>query len=84
MDLEQAFAESFAGGKSVKIMVRPNSKENKLLDYKGEGFKISIKARPEKGAANAELVKFTSRLLKKHVVIASGLTSKTKILRLSE
>ncbi|MBW2996398.1 DUF167 domain-containing protein [Candidatus Woesearchaeota archaeon] len=64
----------------LKITVKPNSPKNqiKIEDNK---VKLYIKAPPEKGKANKEVIKFFSKLLKKDIKIIAGLTSRQKLIR---
>lgn len=65
----------------IKVVVKTNSKENKIEkidDY----FKVYLKARPVEGEANLELVKFLSKYFKKRARIISGLRSKEKLINL--
>ena len=66
----------------LKIIVRPNSSENKMIGYdeSRKAVKVNIAAKPEENKANMEVIKFFSRLLKKRVKIKYGLTSKEKLL----
>ncbi len=66
----------------LKIIVRPNSSENKIIGYdeSRKAIKVNIAAKPEENKANMEVIKFFSRLLKKRVKIKYGLTSKEKLL----
>jgi len=68
----------------LKVLIKPNSSKNSILDFdiNKKALRISIKAVPEKGKANAELIKFISKLLKKKVEIVKGLKSREKILRI--
>ena len=65
----------------LKVKVRVNSYENKILDYDKERdmLNVSIKAPAVKNKANLELMKFLSKLTKKRVNIIRGLNSKTKV-----
>ncbi len=65
-----------------KIIVKPNSKENKIngFDNEREAYRISIKAKPEDNKANIEIIKFLSKSLKKRVRIVAGLRSREKII----
>lgn len=69
-------------GKRFKIIVRANSRENKVEGFDRErcAYRVSIKARPEDNKANIELVKFLSKLIKKKVKIAAGLKSRNKLI----
>ena len=66
-----------------KILVKPNSKENKIerFDKERHAYIIHIKAKPEDNKANTEIIKFLSRLLKRKVSILSGFKSREKIIQ---
>ena len=68
---------------SFKIIVKTNSNKTEILgfDKDKKAYRISIKARPEKGQANKEIIRFLSKELKKQVRIASGLSSKEKLIK---
>ena len=65
-----------------KIIVKPNSRENKIegLDKERNAYIIRIKARPEDNKANIEVMKFLSKSLKKKARIASGFKSREKVI----
>jgi len=54
--------------------------KNEIICFENGAYRLNIKASPEKGEANKEIVKFLSKLLKKQVRIVSGLKSKEKII----
>lgn len=62
------------------IIVKTNSPKTLLrrFDEDKKAYIVEVKAQPEKGKANIEIIKFFSRLLKKKVRIISGLASKRK------
>ena len=66
----------------LKIIVKPNSPKNEIIkwDNTKKALRVNIKAPPEKGKANQEIIKFFSKLLKKRITIISGLKAKEKIL----
>jgi len=66
-----------------KIIVKPNSVRNDILGYdkEKEAYRVGIKAKPEGGKANIEIVKFLSRLLKKRVRVVKGLKSREKLVK---
>lgn len=68
-------------GKRFKIIVKPNSRENRIISFNEEknSYLIGIKSKPKDNKANIEAIKFLSRLLKKKVKIASGLKSREKL-----
>ena len=67
-----------------KIIVKPNSRENKIegFDKERNAYLVSIRAKPEGSKANIEIIKFLSKLLKKKVRIASGFKSREKIIKI--
>ena len=69
-----------------KIIVKPNSRENKIEGFDNErnAYRISIKAKPEDNKTNIEIIKFLSKSLKKKVRIVSGLKSREKIIEIIE
>lgn len=66
-----------------RIIVRPSSPRSEVIGFDADkgAYRVNIKAPPEEGKANLEVMKFFSRLLKKRVEIVSGFTSKQKVLR---
>ena len=57
------------------VKVTPRSSQNKIVSWDGEILKVRLKAVPEKGNANKELITFLSKELKipqKQIVIAHG------------
>ena len=62
-----------------------NSLENKIIgfDSNKNALRVEIKEAAEKNKANKEIIKFFSRLLKKKVRIAAGLSSKEKVLEIN-
>ena len=70
--------------KKFKVIVNPNSKENKIecFDKERKAYRIAIKAKPEGNKANIEVIKFLSKLLKKKLRIVSGLKSRDKIIEI--
>ena len=73
--------QNYIKNNKLKISVKPNSKKNEIK-IENNQVKVLIKAQPEKGKANKELIKFLSKTLKKKITIKSGKTSKTKIISL--
>ena len=67
-----------------KIIVKPNAMENKIdeFDENKKAYRVSIRAKPEGNKANAEIIKFLSKLLKKRVKISSGFRSKETIIKI--
>ena len=67
----------------LKVAVKTGKSKTLITGYDKNTVNIDVNARPEKGKANAEIVKFISKQLKKKVEIKSGFTSKVKILRIT-
>ena len=80
-----------AKSRYLRIKVIPKSNKNELIEImesqEGEKtYKIRIKAAPEKGKANAELIKFLSKELnepKDKFSIISGKTETLKLVRIT-
>ncbi len=76
----------------LRIKVIPNSNTNEIKeimtdDSGEETIKIKIKAIPEKGKANTELIKFLSKELeikKSNISILSGKTDRIKLIKISK
>ncbi len=66
----------------LKIIVKPNSDKNKIINYDEDRneLKIEIAAPAEDNKANIEIIKFFRKLTRKNVRIKSGLTSRNKLL----
>jgi len=69
----------------LRIKVIPKSAKNEVVDIMNdETIKIRIKAAPEKGRANEELIKFLSEelgVLEKNVLIISGVHEPLKLIK---
>lgn len=68
----------------IKLSIRPGAAENSVEGFFGDRIKIRVKARPEKGKANKELISFISEktgISKKDIEIISGKTSNLKEIR---
>lgn len=66
-------------------MIKPNSKENKIIGNHGEQLKIAIKSAPVDGKANKMLVAFLAKhykVSKEHVKILHGETSQHKLVEI--
>ncbi len=76
----------------LRIKVIPKSPKNEIVEtmIDGEGeetIKIRIKAAPEKGKANTELIKFLSKTLntpKENIKILSGKTEQLKLIKIQK
>ncbi len=64
------------------IKVIPKSSKTEIIEESNNSFKIKLKAVPEKGKANAELIKFLSKhfkTAKSNIQIIKGKAGKNKI-----
>jgi uncharacterized protein (TIGR00251 family) len=79
MDIQQYIKNSY-----LKILVKPNSPKTEIIRWNEDkkALRVNVHAKPEDNEANIEVVKFFSKLLKKKVVIKSGLRSKEKLLKI--
>lgn len=69
----------------LHLRIIPSSSKNEIKEKINGRLKIKIKAPPEKGKANKELIKFLSKLLKikkNEIEIIKGKTSQDKTLSL--
>lgn len=44
----------------LSLSVRPNAKQNAIVDVHGDALRLTIKAKPEAGKANSALIAFLS------------------------
>ena len=68
------------------VKVQPRAKKNAVTGEVGDALKVSLTAPPIDGKANAGCVEFFAKLLKvprSSVTIASGQTSRGKVIRVS-
>ncbi|KAM8710063.1 hypothetical protein ACLKA7_016803 [Drosophila subpalustris] len=75
------------GNIAIKILAKPGAKQNGITDIGLEGVGVQIAAPPNEGEANAELVKFLSKVLglrKSDVSLDKGSRSRNKIILISK
>jgi uncharacterized protein (TIGR00251 family) len=65
----------------LKIKVIPHSSRNELVKVDESELKLYLKAAPEKGKANKEVIRFFKKKLGLRVEIRSGEKSREKLLR---
>ncbi|HLC22362.1 MAG TPA: DUF167 domain-containing protein [Candidatus Nanoarchaeia archaeon] len=63
----------------ITMRVKPRSGRSKIEEENGT-YRAYLRAAPEGGKANIELLKLARKYFKKPVRIVSGFTSKTKII----
>jgi len=67
----------------MKVLVKPNKKETKIISYNKENdtYIIEVKGKPINNEVNFELIKFLSKYFKTNkITIVKGLKSKEKII----
>jgi uncharacterized protein len=69
---------------TIHVVVKPNSHKTEILSCDEGVYRISVKAPPDKGKANTELVKFLSKHFGKRVQIISGMASKKKMIKIED
>jgi uncharacterized protein (TIGR00251 family) len=68
-------------GVRLQIHVQPNASKNQIVGLHGGALKVKIKAVPEDGKANSELIAFLAKTLgvaKSRLELVSGQTSRAK------
>jgi uncharacterized protein len=71
----------------IVIQVQPNARQNEVICFRNGALHVRIAAPPINGKANQELIKFLSDILgvsKNKLTIEKGMTSKRKVLAISE
>ncbi|XP_060851531.1 UPF0235 protein C15orf40 homolog [Rhopalosiphum padi] len=72
-----------SGGIVIKINAKPGAKNNNITDISSDGVGVQINAPPTDGEANAELIKYLSKVLglrKSDLCLDRGSRSRNKIL----
>lgn len=64
----------------IKLKVKTNQRETKILSQKDDEIILAVKSPPEKNKANLEIIRFFSRELKTKIKIIAGLKSKNKVI----
>ena len=75
-----------AGGVTFTVKVHPRAKKNGITGEIENALKISLTAPPIDGRANEACIEFFAKLLKvprSSVTIASGLSSRNKVIRVA-
>jgi uncharacterized protein len=70
----------------LDIYVQPGAKKNEIVGLHNGALKIKIKAPPEDGRANEELIKFLSEVLgipQRQISLISGLKNRNKKISIS-
>ena len=75
-----------SGGVTFAVKVHPRAKKNAIIGEVGDVLKLSLTSPPVEGQANEACIEFFAKLLKvprSSVTIASGQTSRQKVIRVS-
>jgi uncharacterized protein len=73
-------------GVSFSVRVHPRAKKNAITGELGDALKVSFTTPPVEGRANEACIEFFAKLLKvprSSVTIASGQTSRNKVIRVA-
>src|ERR1700685_2205357 len=73
-------------GVTFAVKVHPRAKKNAITGELGDALKLSLTSPPVEGRANGACIEFFAKLLKlprSSVTIASGQTSRQKVIRIS-
>ena len=74
------------GSVTFAVRVHPRAKKNAITGELGDALKLSITTPPVEGRANEACIEFFAKLLKvprSSVTIASGQTSRNKVVRVT-
>ncbi|KAG9272430.1 hypothetical protein AMEX_G13426 [Astyanax mexicanus] len=74
------------GQLAISIHAKPGAKQNAVTDVSSEAVGVAIAAPPSEGEANAELVRYLSKVLelkKSEIVLDKGSKSRDKIIKVS-
>ena len=75
-----------AGYVTFSIKVQPRAKKNAITGSVGDALKVSLTAPPVDGKANQAVIEFLAEIFKiprSSITIASGETSRLKVIRIS-
>ncbi len=75
-----------AAGVTFAVKVHPRARKNAITGELGDALKLSLTAPPVEGRANEACIEFFANLLKaprSSVTIASGKTSRKKVIRVA-
>ena len=69
----------------IAVFVKPNAKQTAFAAITEQRLELRLKAKPQDGEANNELIEFFAKIFKipkTKIILKSGLTSRGKILQL--
>jgi len=71
----------------IKVKVFPNSKKEEVIKKSEDSFEIKVKAKPEKGMANKEVVKLLSiyfKIPESKIRLIKGFKERNKIFEIKD
>ena len=68
--------------KVFELKVKPNAAKTVITKEEGNIIHLNVKAPPEKGKANQEIIKFFAKKHKAAVMIVKGWSSKKKTIKI--
>ena len=74
------------GGAAFSVKLHPRARKNAITGELGDALKVSLTAPPINGKANEACIEFFAKLLevpRSSVTIASGQTSRQKVIRVT-
>ncbi len=78
--------KEIAGGVTFAVKVHPRARKNAITGVMGDALKLALTAPPVEGKANQAVIEFFADLFaipRSSVTIASGETSRNKIVRIA-
>jgi uncharacterized protein len=78
--------KEIAGGATFAVKVHPRARKNAITGVVGDALKLALTAPPVDGKANQAVIEFFADLFaipRSSVTIASGETSRNKVVRVS-
>jgi uncharacterized protein len=81
-----AVIQNSSSGVTFAVKVHPRAKKNAITGEVGDALKVALTAPPVDGKANAACIEFFAKLLnvpRSSVTIASGQSSRSKVIRVS-
>ena len=71
----------------IKVKVFPNSKKEEVIKKSEDSFEVKVKAKPEKGMANKEVVKLLSvyfKIPESKIKLIKGFKERNKIFEIKD
>jgi len=71
----------------IKVKVFPNSKKEEVIKRSEDSFEVKVKAKPEKGMANKEVVKLLSvyfKIPESKIRLIKGFKERNKIFEIKD